>query len=294
MPEICYVDRKFSPESEALIRTANKIIAEYTAQGFQLTLRQLYYQFVSRDVIPNNMQSYKRLGSVINDARLAGRIDWDSIEDRTRNLQKLATWESATDILTAVSQQFRYDRWATQPVRIEVWVEKDALTGVIEPTCNRYRVPFFACRGYTSQSEAWAAGQRFLAYTEAGQAVKLLHLGDHDPSGIDMTRDNGARLEMFTYSADVEVIRLALNHDQVLQYNPPPNPAKMTDSRAEDYVAQFGQSSWELDALEPSVIADLISSNIERYIKQPSWDKAAKREEQTRAKLLKTARDWRE
>lgn len=294
MPKICYVARDFSSDSVKLIEMANAIVAEYTAQGFQLTLRQLYYQFVARGYIPNNMQAYKRLGSIINDARLAGAVDWSAIEDRTRNLEALATWGSSTDILSAVAKQFRCDVWDAQDTYVEVWVEKDALTGVIEPMCNRYRVPYFACRGYTSQSEAWSAGRRFVEHTDAGQAVKVLHLGDHDPSGIDMTRDNAARLAMFTDSAEVEIIRLALNYEQIQQHNPPPNPTKLTDSCSASYVGKFGASSWELDALDPSVIAELLEANITNWIDPERWDAAMTREAAAKVRLQALARDWKD
>lgn len=292
MPLICYRDKTFSVEHEALIGTADKIIAEYDAQGFKLTLRQLYYQFVARAVIENTQQSYKRLGSVINDARLAGRLDWDAIEDRTRNLEALGTWDHPRDLISACAEQFRLDLWEDQETRIEVWIEKEALVGVIEPICEQFRVPYFACRGYTSQSEAWAAGQRFERYNGVGQAVVVLHLGDHDPSGIDMTRDNAERLAMFSGDGDVNVKRLALNMLQVQQYAPPPNPAKITDSRAEGYIKRFGRESWELDALEPRVIAALIRANIEPYIDTHIWAESKAKEENARQKIKRLARNW--
>lgn len=294
MPMICYKEKTFSPDHEALIVTAVDICEEYDAQGFKLTLRQLYYQFVARDIIPNTMQSYKRLGSVINDARLAGRIDWDAIEDRTRNLESPSVWESPRDILKACAQQFKFDLWDTQDTRVEVWIEKEALVGVIEPICRRLRVPYFACRGYTSQSEAWGAGQRFTAYNQAGQSVIILHLGDHDPSGIDMTRDNADRLAMFSGDGDVRVRRLALNHDQIQQYKPPPNPAKLTDSRATGYIAKHGRSSWELDALEPKVISELIEDNVQIYIDQDRWEEAKAKEQAARDRISKMAENWRD
>ena len=132
MPKICYVEKNFKATSVALIDHANAIIEEYAAQGFNLTLRQLYYQFVSRDLIPNTQRDYKRLGSVINDARLAGLIDWSAIVDRTRNLRELDHWTSAQDILSDAAGWYQVDRWAHQEVRPEVWIEKDALLGVIE------------------------------------------------------------------------------------------------------------------------------------------------------------------
>jgi hypothetical protein len=170
MPKIAYTSVEFKPSTLALVKQCNAIIAEYQAQGFTLTLRQLYYQLVSRDVIPNKQQEYKRLGSIVNDARLAGMIDWNSIEDRTRNLRSIAHWTDPAEIISAVANQFRHDKWATQPYRPEVWIEKDALVGVIEGVCQELDVPFFSCRGYTSQSEMWTAGQRLLKKIEEGRS----------------------------------------------------------------------------------------------------------------------------
>jgi hypothetical protein len=298
MPKIRYQSKSFNDSSREIIKKANEIIADYQAQGYMLTLRQLYYQFVAKQPLrvpfANNIQSYKRLGSIINDARLAGMIDWNAIEDRTRNLETLPSWASPREILESCSHQFRYDRWKDQPRRVEVWVEKEALVGVVQRIANEYRLPFFACRGYVSQSETWGAGQRFLAYERGGQDVVVLHLGDHDPSGIDMTRDNYDRLYMFTEQSNVEVRRLALNYDQVEQYNPPPNPAKLTDSRATAYIERFGNESWELDALEPSVIAELVRSQMPDLIDWDLWEAAIEREDEARARLAKLAKNWKD
>lgn len=260
MPKICYVPKRFSRSSQAIIDQANVIIDEYTAQGFDLTIRQIYYQFVARDLAPNKDSEYKRLGSIINDARLAGLIDWNSIQDRTRNLRALPHWDTPQGIVRGAAEQFMMDRWAGQSHRPEVWIEKDALLGVIAPICQELDVPYFSCRGYTSQSEMWVGGRRMEEWIELDYTPIVLHLGDHDPSGIDMTRDIIDRLEMF--SGGVEVKRLALNKDQVEQYGPPPNPAKMTDSRYIGYIDLYGDESWELDALEPQVIADLIENAV--------------------------------
>lgn len=294
MPCIAYVPRNFSGESLAVIEQAREICEDYSKQGFDLTLRQLYYQFVSRDLIPNKDSEYKRLGSIINDARLAGLIDWNFIVDRTRNLRSLAHWESPQDIMQAIARQYRVDKWATQPRRVEVWIEKDALVGVIERVCNRNDVPFFSCRGYTSQSEVWGAAQRLLGYARAGQTPVILHLGDHDPSGIDMTRDIADRLEMFMSidGESVAVDRLALNMDQVRKYNPPPNPAKLTDSRCTAYIKIHGDESWELDALEPTAIDRLIQTNIDALRDPAAWKKATAQESEAKGLLALAERNW--
>jgi len=268
--KIRYKDIQLKPSSLTLVAHANKIIAEYVAQGYQLTLRQLYYQFVARDLISNKQSEYKRLGCIINDARLAGLISWRAIEDRTRNLQKNSHWESPSEIVKACAKQFQIDKWANQEYRVEVWIEKDALAGVIENVCRRNDVSYFSCRGYTSQSEMWSAGQRLNEYIQDGQTPIIIHLGDHDPSGIDMSRDIQERLTLFC-GEEIEVNRIALNMDQVRKYNPPPNPAKLTDARAQGYIKKHGNNSWELDALDPKTLDELIENTILQYKNESDW-----------------------
>ena len=286
MPKIKYLDLPIVKNKEhmALVQHANTIIAAYQADGYTLTLRQLYYQFVARDIIPNTLQQYSRLGSIINDARLAGLIDWTAIEDRTRAIEALAHWRSPEEIVGATADQYRIDKWKNQSHRIEVWIEKEALAGVFERVCNELDVPYLSCRGYTSQSEMWRAGQRLLGYAKAGQTPIILHFGDHDPSGIDMTRDIRDRLELFT-SGKVSLDRLALNMDQIDQYHPPPNPAKTTDSRYKGYIQEYGGQSWELDALEPAVLANLVREAVTQYRDDDQWREDEEREEGARDNL---------
>lgn len=291
-PRVAYIEKNFKVETLAIIDAANQIIDEYLAEGYQLTLRQLYYQFVARDLIENTQRSYKRLGSVINDGRMAGRIDWEAIEDRTRNLESLPHWRSPGHVVRAVANQFNIDRWASQEVRVEVWIEKEALAGVFERVCDEEDVPFFCCRGYTSQSEMWSAARRLARYSMQGQTPVILHFGDHDPSGIDMTRDIRERLNLF--GAPLQVRRLALNMAQVDEFDPPPNPAKVTDSRFEGYLLEYGAESWELDALEPSVLADLVRSNVESLRDEALWDEATEEQEEGRRLLGEAADRWHE
>lgn len=263
--KIRYIDRRFSKAVMAVIDQANEIIIEYESAGYDLTLRQLYYQFVARDLIPNSQKEYKKLGDTINNARLAGLVSWNAIVDRTRNLQRNAHWENARSFMDSVVPQFSVDKWKNQPYRLEVWIEKDALIGIAERVCEELDVPYFSCRGYTSQSEMWSAAQRLNLYYHDGQKPIIIHLGDHDPSGKDMSRDIQDRLNLFCPDADIQVERIALNMDQIEEYNPPPNPAKLTDARADAYIAEFGDSSWELDALDPKVLSRLIQDKIFEY-----------------------------
>lgn len=276
-----------------LIDQANSIIEEYEAAGYTLTLRQLYYQFVARDLFANKIQNYNRLKSIVNDARLAGLVSWKAIEDRTRYLRARNHYKGPADYMDPDRYGYAIDRWASQEYRPEVWIEKDALVGVIEGACERWDVPFFSCRGYPSASEVWRAAMRHLTWFKAGQQPVIIHLGDHDPSGVDMTRDLRDRLTMFYDrhgGGDVDVRRIALNWDQIEEYSPPPNPAKMTDSRVADYLANFGDESWELDALEPRTLDGLIEDEIRGLIDQEPWD-AAEAQEQDETAQLELVRD---
>lgn len=284
-----FIEKNFSKGSLEIIEKANIILSEYESQGLVLTLRQLYYQFVARGFISNRQTEYKRIGSIISDARLAGLIDWAMMEDRTRYIRKLTDWEDPLQIMHAVTKQYREDLWRTQSYRPEVWIEKDALVGVIERACNDLRVPYFACRGYASQSSQYEAGQRFRSAVMKKQRPIVFHFGDHDPSGMDMTRDNEDRLAMFTRH-HVKVKRLALNWAQIERYSPPPNPAKETDSRSGPYIQQFGNESWELDALEPTIIDQLIRDNITQLIDQSAWKEVQESEEENRQKLVDACR----
>lgn len=287
MPFISYESFNFTDKRLALIETANTIIDDYRAQGYTLTLRQLYYQFVARDLIPNSDRSYKNLGNAVADGRMAGLIDWMAIEDRGRGIRPWLIEEDEQEVLRDIEGGLALDYWRRQNTYIEVWVEKDALASVIERPCMRYRVPFMPCKGYLSASEAWRAGRRYKRKAEAGRRCILIHLGDHDPSGIDMTRDNGERVSLFSSFNDVEIRRIALNMDQVEEHSPPPNPAKVTDSRAAEYIARFGNTSWELDALEPRILDQLISDEIEQFVDQEIWDETEAEESERREILAK-------
>jgi len=290
MPVIEYQTFRFRTETLKLIDYINEIIGEYDEQGYSLTLRQVYYQLVARDLIPNNDKQYKIIGNAVNDARLVGLIDWYAIEDRTRYLRSKSHWNNPADIIRSAMNSYHKDHWEDQEGYLEVWVEKDALIGIVEVSARKFDVPCFSCRGYTSQSEMWRASQRFIEKQQQGKFNIIIHLGDHDPSGIDMTRDIKERLKYF--GANVQVERIALNRDQISEYNPPPNPAKLTDSRCQSYIKKFGSKSWELDALRPELLAKLIEEEIELYIDLDKFYAVQDKIEKERKQLLKLSNNW--
>lgn len=327
MAKIRYED--WSPQADALdvIAQAETIATEYAAQGYDLTLRQMYYQFVARDLIPNTDRSYKRLGSILNKARMGGLFDWDWMVDRTRNLAGVGSYRTPQRWLNDLARGFDVDHWADQDYYVEVWVEKEALAGVVERAADPWDVPYFSCRGYVSQSELWGAGQRLGDKAREGKEVLVLHLGDHDPSGIDMTRDIVDRLNLFVRQDTVieevdearqagvdmdddwrdealdrvlavttrlEVRRIALNMDQVEEYGPPPNPAKLTDSRVAGYIEAHGRQSWELDALDPATLDALIQDNIRGVVDLDAWEVRDEEASIERGRLAEIARRYEE
>lgn len=289
MAKIAYKEINLGLPKLRIINKVNEILDAYEAQGYDMTLRQIYYQMIAGDHLPdtwidaeynkknglpadtkNTMKNYKRLGDILNDARLSGRLDWLQMVDRGRNLQGLAHWTSPESILEAVAGQYRIDKWKDQPHRIEVWIEKDALSGVFDRVCSELDIPLFACKGYTSSSEMWSAAMRLKNYRKNRQEPIILHFGDHDPSGVDMTRDIFDRISLFAGRA-IEVKRLALSFEQVEEYQPPPNPAKLTDSRASAYVQEYGFESWELDALTPQILSGLVRDQVKRIRDDKIW-----------------------
>lgn len=295
--KIEYKDINFRGSSLLIIDKANEILDDYRSQGFNLTLRQLYYQFIAGDLFDetwidkntgstNNERSYKRLGGIVNNGRLAGLIDWDYIVDRTREVKRNSHWNSVSEILESVSEQYRIDRWDEQKTRVEVWIEKDALIDVIGVVCRSFDVPYFSCRGYVSQSAMWEGSQRIFSYMTD---TVILHLGDHDPSGIDMSRDIQDRMNMFEVEDVCEVRRIALTMDQIRELSPPPNPTKITDSRSGGYIKKYGNDCWELDALEPRYIQNLVEDNIRSCMDEHRMSFAIETENEGKDKLRELA-----
>jgi hypothetical protein len=286
-----YRPRRFKAPARAMIDHANAIIAEYQASGFRLTLRQLYYQFVARGLFANTMKNYKLLGQTMVVARDSGESDWDAVEDRTRRVNSFPAWSSPADFVRSEVEFYAEDLWAGQKFRPEVWVEKDALIGVIAAECERWRVPYFSTRGNVGQLPARDAGLRFADQLGLALVPVVLHLADHDPSGINMTKDVERRIALYAREP-IEVRRIALNMSQVRQHRPPPNFAKEQDANFAKYRREFRTDEcWELDALAPNVIADLIRNEIEEMIDEKRWAAAVRGEQRNRKALSKIAEE---
>lgn len=345
--KIKFRDVRLSKSNKEKLELVNSIIEEYQEQGYVLTLRQLYYQLVSRDVIPNKQAEYSKLSTLLKEGRMAGLVDWDAIEDRLRKPYTPASFESPKDIIKAAMQQFCLDRQDGQDNYLECWVEKDALSGVLKRVTSKYHVPILVNRGYSSVSSMYDSFVRFEMALRARQKVKIIYLGDFDPSGIDMIRDIETRIsefllgyesqryfpkffheayptkdEQWNYLEELnesngfigdrqkdaftlgdaiemyneprriewvkdnfEVIPIALNKSQVEQYDLPPNPAKTTDPRSKEFIATHGNESWEVDALNPSILNNLLENSIKSFIDIELYNDILVREEEDKVRL---------
>lgn len=286
MAKIRFRDLDFKDETLETIAKMSAVLAEY--QG-RVSVRQLYYQFVARGWIANSQRQYDRIQDIATKARYAGMIDWDHIEDRNREPKRPKEWESGASALDEVCSRFRLDRWAGQPFYVEAWVEKAALAGVLATVSVDYHITMMVNRGYSSASAMKESADRIRWRSKQGARPVVIYLGDHDPSGEDMVRDIRERLVEFGCPDWLDVRKLALTMAQVEEYQCPPNPAKMTDSRAGAYVAKHGDESWELDALPPPVLEKMLSDAVKSYIDKPRMDAIISQENVIKTRLKRVA-----
>ena len=310
---IKYVDSNgmqgiWETDQQVLLSKIVEVVRSYKAQGQKLTNRQLYYQLVTENIIPNAEATYKRICTFITDARYGGRIDWDDIVDRARNPSKHSEWDSVKDLIKSAVAAYRLPRWSDQDNYVELYCEKQALEGVFQPVADQFHIYFGANKGYCGASTVYDIAKRIKEQIEAGKKCIILYFGDHDSSGLDMIRDIRDRItEFLTKGEDetyykinsddevvvdedniedyFEIIPLALNMAQIKQFNPPPNPAKMSDPRAAWYIKTYGKQSWELDALKPNVLIDLATQGIMRYLNADKYNRWVQLEKTQKQKL---------
>lgn len=287
--------REWNPRPETIERLVfiNALLEEY--KGRQVTVRQLYYRLVAAEKIANNDREYDRVQALLTDARYGGAIAWDAIEDRNREAVKASEWTSGKDLLKDAGNQFRLDRWESQAFYLELWSEKAALAGVLAPIAMDYHLTLMVNRGYSSASAMKEAADRIIRRSRgteshpAGHRAVILYVGDHDPSGLHMEQDILDRLFEFGCPPTLSLRRVALTLDQVRKFKLPPNPAKLTDSRAAEYVTKFGPLSWEADALPPNVLELTTRQIVSSYVDQAAMAEVMTREQRIKAKIAKYA-----
>ena len=266
-------------KSQDLLERAVNILDDYYRKGYRLTIRQLYYQLVSRNIIENKDSEYDKISRLMTSARMMGAADWDAIEDRLRVADLPYYVSGIKEALQDTIDTYRLDRQLGQPYHIEVWVEKDALSGVFSPVTREYHVPLLVSRGYTSVTAVYDASKRFM-----NRDALVLYFGDHDPSGLDMIRDIRERLVELGCST-FEIMPLALNLKQVQLFNLAPNKVKDEDNRSKAYIREYGKECWELDALPPDYLRKLVKDKIEENMDLEIYSQMIREEEDDIEKL---------
>lgn len=260
-----------------LIEAAKSVLEK----SYPMTLRQVFYQLVSRQALENRDSRYDALGRALVEARKAGMIPWEWIEDRLRQPRHISMWDSLADFADSAARSFRLDVWETQPIYIEAWLEKDALSGIFEAILDSFGVTLNVGRGYDGWSSIFGAAQRF----GKGEGVTILYFGDFDPSGEDMVKSLKSRLREL--GSEPEIIKCALTADDIERYNLPAAMTKKSDTRRARFIAEHGDRCVELDALPADVLRAQLKAEVEGRMDLMALAAVKKHEGVDRAKLKK-------
>jgi len=282
--KLAFREQRITPKRAEQIERANAILEEYAKQGYRLTLRQLYYQLVARDLVPNEVREYSKLSETCVIGRMCGLIDWDAMEDRLRKPYLTYAVDSIEEAIEDTISQYKRNRQEGQSYNIEIWTEKDAVSNILKRVSIHYHVRLMVNRGYTSCSAMYEAYNR-VEDAEADKGSVILYVGDHDPSGLDMLRDIEDRLREFGAGGQFKVVPVALTAAQINKYKPPPNPAKISDPRAGWYIREFGDMSWELDALPPEVLEKIVKKAVLVHLDSDVFDGMLVQEQADKDKL---------
>jgi len=268
--------RKPQERTLLLMDAITAIVREYD----RMTIRQLYYQFVSRGSIAKTEAEYKRVCNIAGQMRVAGTLPYGKIADGNRQRRSVAQWGGPADLLESATAQYRKNRWEHQRWHVEVWCEKDALSGVLLPVCDAWGVTYVATRGNPSMTLIYESAVFMSALP---QPTLIVYVGDHDASGRGISDRLEAQFALHTDG--VAVARVALNPAQIAAYQLPTRPGKTSDSQHAKFAAEYGDESVEVDALPPDVLTGIVQDEIVSMIDAPEWDAAGKAEELERQSL---------
>ena len=258
---------------QTIVETAASIVRGYDTG---VTLRQLFYRLVAVELLPNTRVAYSTLSKVTAEARR--RRAFPALIDRTRLVHRYTTFDSPDEAKEWLCQIYRRDRTEDQNVSIYLGVEKAGIVEQLKSWFGDYGIPILALGGYSSQTYI---DDVIEDVERQGRPAVLIYAGDFDPSGEDIDRDFLARTDVFR-----EVVRVALNADQVHQYNLPEQMGKTTDSRARGFVERHGRLvQVELDALPPDILRELFQEAIDAHWDTSAFKRALRREKNERATL---------
>ncbi len=242
-----------------------------------MTVRQVFYRLVSRQVIGNTRGAYQAVSKALVAARREGLIAWEWIEDRLRRPRHVSMWSGLDDFAETAAAAYRRDIWEQQASRIECWLEKDALSGIFEDALRGYGVTLNVGRGFDGWDSIHNAALRL------GDDDVILYFGDFDPSGEDMVRSLRERLA--SLGSHPEIVKCALTFEDVERYKLPADFTKATDTRRAAFVARWGDVSVELDALPLDVLRDRIVAEVKSRMDLVALRQIRERERHERRQL---------
>ena len=229
------------------------------AEQRPMTVRQVFYQATVHGIVEKTEGGYRKVQVDLVEMRRSGLLPYGWLADSTRWMRKPRSYRDMADALTATAQLYRRDLWADAATRVEVWLEKDALAGVVYPVTAAYDVPLMVTRGYASLSFLHAAAEEI---AEAQRPTFICHLGDFDPSGVDAARKVEETLRGMAPEAEIHFERLAVTARQLAELDLPSRPTKVSDTRA----ANFGDISVELDAIPAATLRRLVEGAITDHL----------------------------
>lgn len=248
-------------KTKQLLKHVNDIVNEYAKKGLDLTVRQVHYQLVSRNITKNTDANYKALTNLVKRARLAGMIDWDAIVDRNRESNIPYYNYSVQDALRSSLDCYSRDKMQFQKVYIEVMIEKMAIYEIVEQITRKYTIRLTGDKGFCSNTVLYKVAERLKEAMKQGKYAYVLYIGDHDPSGLTMDKSINDTLSLMG-AKGFEFRRVALTPEQVKEYNLPPNKIKDGDRNSDSYREKHGSTSWECDALPPEILQEVLEDEI--------------------------------
>jgi len=259
-----------------LIEAAREILAEHRP----MTVRQVFYQLVSRQATENTQSRYNAVSKMLVTARKENIIPWKWIEDRLRRPRQVSMWGGLPDFAETVGRLYRRDVWPSQPEYFEVWVEKDALSGIFQDVLDDYGVALNVGRGYDGWDSIHNAAERF----RDGEGAAILYFGDFDPSGEDMVRSLRDRLAFF--GCEPEIIKCALTRADIERYSLPPALTKRSDTRRKAFVQRHGDVAVELDAMPINVLRERLVNEVKARMDMQALVETQRIEEAERQRVV--------
>jgi hypothetical protein len=250
--------RRTKKDVQALRDAAYRLLED----GYPMTVRQVFYQLSNRGLVAKTEGAYKAtVIRLLGLMRREGQIPFGWIADSTRWMRKPRSYDSMEEALRGTVQCYRQDRWSNQDAYVEVWCEKEAMAGVLYEITEPWDVPLMVTRGYPSLSFLYEAAQSVLA---KGKPAWVYYLGDHDPTGLDITRAVEEGLREFAPGADIGFERLAVTHEQIELWDLPTRPTKVKGNAHAKYWR--GGDSVELDAIPVEQLRELLTLAVERHV----------------------------